>query len=1070
MTRSAPPDRVVIDPAQFEAVIFDMDGVITDTARTHAAAWTRLFDEYLTSGAPPGTVTGPFTAADYRAHVDGRSRIDGVETFLASRGIELPRGEPQDLPSNETAWALANRKNTYFFDAVDEVPPAPFPSSVALVKALQMAGVSVAVVTASANRAEVLAAAGLSDLFGVHVDGQDAAALGLAGKPDPALFAEAARRLGVDPRNTVVVEDAAAGVEAGRRGGFGLVIGVDRTGNPDALHMAGADVVVSDLDQVTVASPPERAELPADSSEWHLRYEGFLAAEEGRREALLTLGNGVFATRAAAPEASVGPVHYPGTYAAGLYNRLCSSVEGSDTEHESMVNLPDWLPLSFRPDGGDWLDLATMGVADYRQDLDLRHGILRRSFEVTDASGRTTRVTERRLVHMANPHLAALEWSVTPKNWSGRLEIRSGIDGTVKNRNVTDESALAARHLTQVLTGAHQTDTLWLTARTTQSELHMALACRTRTERDGHSGHEWTIVEDGDRIEQHTSIGATSGQTVCVVKIAALRTSLDHAIADVTTAAIADLDDAAQIEELAASHESAWERLWQRAHLDLHCDDPEVARTLNLHTFHVVQSLSPHVVDRDVGVPARGLTGEGYRGHVFWDELFVFPYLNLRFPSTARELLLYRYRRLPAARRMAKAMGCRGARFPWQSGSDGREETPTKFFNARSGRWMTDNSRRQHHVSLAVAYELWQYHQVTDDHDFLVDYGAELLVEISRFWVDLAEHDPATGRWSIRGVMGPDEFHDGHPDRPGAGIDDNSYTNVMVSWLLRRTLEMHRLLGDSGSPLWERLALEPSELEAWDRVSRRLRVPFHGDGIISQFAGYDELAELDWDRYRDRYGNIGRLDLILEAEGDTTNRYKAAKQADVLMLLYLFSAEELTDLFAHLGYHFDPAVIPAIVDYYTARMTHGSTLCRVATAWVLARTDRARSWGIFREALDGDVADIQGGTTREGIHLGAMAGTLDLVQRCYTGLEIRDGTVRFNPRLPDELTELRFGFRYRNQRVDVAITRDRLELLSRPEAGTVAPITVAVRDQVLKLQPHGRVAIDLPPLHDTATG
>ncbi|CAN5142789.1 hypothetical protein BH20ACT3_BH20ACT3_00140 [soil metagenome] len=413
-------------------------------------------------------------------------------------------------------------------------------------------------------------------------------------------------------------------------------------------------------------------------------------------------------------------------------------------------------------------------------------------------------------------------------------------------------------------------------------------------------------------------------------------------------------------------------------------------------------------------------------------------------------------------------MGCRGARFPWQSGSDGREETPTEFFNPRSGRWMADNSRRQHHVSLAVAFELWQYHQVTGDDDFLVDYGAELLVEIARFWVDLAEHDPATGLWSIRGVMGPDEFHDGYPDRPGAGIDDNAYTNVMVSWLLRRALDTHRLLGDSGSPLWERLALETSELDLWDRVSRLLRVPFHGDGIISQFAGYETFAELDWGRYRDRYGNIGRLDLILEAEGDTTNRYQAAKQADVLMLLYLFSAEELTDLFAHLGYRFDPAVIPAMVDYYTARMTHGSTLSRVAMAWVLARTDRARSWGIFRDALLSDVADIQGGTTREGVHLGAMAGTLDLVQRCYTGLEIRDSTVRFNPRLPDELTELRFGFRYRSQRVDAAITRDRLELHARPEAHPAA-ITVVVAGRVLELQPHESVAIDLPPRHGTAT-
>ncbi len=376
---------------------------------------------------------------------------------------------------------------------------------------------------------------------------------------------------------------------------------------------------------------------------------------------------------------------------------------------------------------------------------------------------------------------------------------------------------------------------------------------------------------------------------------------------------------------------------------------------------------------------------------------------------------------------------------------------------------MADNSDRQHHVSLAIAHELWQYHQVSGDERFMADHGAELLVEIARFWVDLAERDPSSDRYHIRGVMGPDEFHDGYPDRPGQGIDDNAYTNVMVSWTLQRAIEAHLMLGDRARELWERLAVTASELESWERLSRRLHVPFHRDGIISQFEGYEHLAEFDWDAYRSLYGNIGRLDLILEAEGDTPNRYKAAKQADVLMLLYLFSSEELTELFDHLGYDFDPARIPDVVDYYTARMTHGSTLCRVAMAWVLARTDRARSWGIFREALASDVDDIQGGTTREGIHLGAMAGTIDIVQRCYTGLETRADTLRFAPRLPDEIKRLSFGFDYRGQHIDATITADRIALAATPGIGAAASVTVHVGDRTVELRPHEKIVIDLRP-------
>lgn len=793
--------------------------------------------------------------------------------------------------------------------------------------------------------------------------------------------------------------------------------------------------------------------------EWSFGYTGFDPADEGRREALSTLGNGMFATRGAAPESTAGKTHYPGTYVAGLFNRLPSVVEGREVIHESMVNLPNWLPLSFRPFGGDWLDLETMVVAGYRQDLDIARGILLRRLSVTDRSGRTTELAERRLVHMGVPAVAGLEWTLTPTNWSGRLQIRAGIDGTVENRNVADERALAGRHLTAVTAGDHD-GMLWLTARTVQSEQHVGVACRTTVEVNGlRSAAVRNVRREGDRIEELTVVDVDTGGTVRVDKVAVLSTSLDHAIADVGDATRTRLNGTDGWDELAETHVLAWEHLWRRSRLDLDTADPEVVRTLNLHAFHVLQTLSPHIVDRDVGVPARGLHGEGYRGHVFWDELFVFPYLNLRFPALTRELLLYRYRRLPAARRQAAAMGQRGARFPWQSGSDGREETPTEFYNPRSGRWMADNSRRQHHVSLALAYEVWQYHQTTGDLDFLADHGAEMLIEIARFWADLAELDLTTDRYSIRGVMGPDEFHDGYPDRPGEGIDDNAYTNVMVSWLLRRTLDALGLLGSRGREVLERVGLTSDETALWDLVSRRLHVPFHA-GMISQFAGYEDLAEFDWTGYRARYGNIGRLDLILEAEGDSTNRYKLSKQADVLMLLYLFSAEELTDALTHLGYEFDSATIPATVDYYTARMSHGSTLCRVVMAWVLSRTDRARSWEIFREALLSDVADIQGGTTPEGIHLGAMAGTIDLVQRCYTGMEVRDDTLILNPQLPAELTSLRFPFRYRHHHIDATITKHRVELSAAP--GPTPPVSVTVCGHHHELIAGETLRLDLP--------
>jgi len=214
----------------------------------------------------------------------------------------------------------------------------------------------------------------------------------------------------------------------------------------------------------------------------------------------------------------------------------------------------------------------------------------------------------------------------------------------------------------------------------------------------------------------------------------------------------------------------------------------------------------------------------------------------------------------------------------------------------------------------------------------------------------------------------------------------------MAVWVLCRALDVLDVLPDiRRAELTTALGLPAEEISRWREISHRMVVPFHGDGIISQFEGYEQLAELDWEDYRRRYGNIQRLELILEAEHDSANRYKVSKQADVLMLFYLFSAEELGELFARLGYSLKPEMIPRNVAYYDYRSSHGSTLSRVVHAWVLARSERLRATRYFAEALQSDVNDIQQGTTGEGVHLGAMAGTVDLMQRVSTGIEITWG-------------------------------------------------------------------------------
>lgn len=239
-----------IDPSVLDAVIFDLDGVITDTAAVHLDAWIRMFNGFLEQRAA-GADYAPFTEDDYLQYVDGRPRYDGVRTFLASRGIELPDGDPSDSSDQLTVCGLGNRKNDDFRRALDE-GVQPYPTSVTLVEDLRAAGVRTALVSSSRNAGPVLEAAALSHLFEVRVDGNDVIDRGLPGKPDPALFLDAASQLGVDPARAAVVEDAISGVQAGSRGRFGLVIGVDRTGQAEQLRANGADVVVGDLGELTV--------------------------------------------------------------------------------------------------------------------------------------------------------------------------------------------------------------------------------------------------------------------------------------------------------------------------------------------------------------------------------------------------------------------------------------------------------------------------------------------------------------------------------------------------------------------------------------------------------------------------------------------------------------------------------------------------------------------------------------------------------------------------------------------------------------------------------------------------
>jgi trehalose/maltose hydrolase-like predicted phosphorylase/beta-phosphoglucomutase-like phosphatase (HAD superfamily) len=1062
----------------FQGAIFDVDGVLVDSP--HELAWReslrRLMEgEWREIRDQTSWTPERFTPAVYQQVMAGKPRMAGARAALEYFGVP-------DVEARAERYAAA--KQEQIVQLIEEGRFMAFPDALRFILVVKGMGIRVAAASSSKNaklflsriRLDLFAAEQrleygfvrprmtLEEVFDADISGRDFP----RGKPDPMIFLTAAHELGLDPGDCFVVEDASSGVQAAKAGGM-AALGVARLDDRDLLVAAGADLVVPSLDDVSlpalalgrleerrVAAELRQRHTERPPSVWTLTYDGFDPARQGLREALCAVGNGYFVTRGALPEAAADEVNYPGTYVAGLYNRAETEIAGRTVENEDLVNVPNWLPLAFRVAGGPWFDMASAEVLEHRLELDLRQGTLTRRLRFKDAEGRRTGVVQRRLVSMKDEHLAGLETTFTAENWSGPMQVRSGLDGRVVNAGVKRYRDLNGRHLEVLHAGEADAETIELQAETNQSHVRVALAARTRLLRDGQAAQaERRLVTEPGFVAHELEVELEQGRPATVEKVVALYTSRDRAISESLLDARQEAQGAADFAQLLARHEGTWRILWNRVDIALDSANEWAETVLHLHIFHLLQTVSPHTVHLDVGVPARGWHGEAYRGHIFWDELFIFPFLNFQRPVLASALLDYRYARLGAARAAAREAGYQGAMFPWQSGSNGQEETQQLHLNPKSGRWLPDHSHRQRHVNIAIAYNVWQHYLVTGSTGFLRFVGAELLVEIARFWASITTFNAEQDRYEILGVMGPDEYHEAYPGADRPGLDNNTYTNVMAVWVLQRALEALEVLPPHyRQELVAELGIGDEELDRWRDIGRRMKVVFHADGVLTQFEGYEDLLEFDWEGYRERYGDIARLDRLLEAEGDSTDRYKLAKQADVLMLLYLLSRSELQELLAGLGYQVDEEQLARTVDYYLARTSHGSTLSGVVSAWVLTRYQPEEAWRFLQHALESDVADVQGGTTAEGIHLGAMAGTVDIVLRSLAGLRPRGEVLRFDPALPPQVKQVRFSVHYRGHRVEVTLAEDRLEVSSRP--GRAQPIKLLVRDQTVELTPGAR--------------
>ena len=958
----ATPPPIAIDPIRFEAAVFDLDGVLAETAEIHAQAWKRLFDEFLAKqAAASGKVFEPFDAKhDYLAYVDGRPRSDGVRSFLAARGITLPEGQAGDPPDAVTVRALGARKDAYFLERLAQSGLKVFPDAEPLLANLRAAGLKTALISSSRNAKDVLASGGLTALFDVVVDGVEAARLGLEGKPAPDTFVRALQQLGVPAQRAVGFEDAPVGVEAIRAAGYGLVVGVDRVGQSRALVVHGADVAVTDMLTLEVTAPPTPTDVrlsawppaaPTEDLGWLVVEDGFTLTREHEIESIFAISNGHLGSRASLAEG--GPMSAPSTVVAGLF-------DAGPRPIPALAELPDWSHLAPVIEGAP-LSLRSGRLLSQQRTLDMRQGLIWRDWRHEDPSGRITRFQECRLACAHDRRLLLQSVALTAENYAGDIRFETKLDGSAEVH--TSGGGLAA--VSAATFGAATPD---LRARDVRFA-DLALQAQ---------------LDQSFRIDRFVAVGASSQDQ----QPAAAATA--HAAAA----------RAHGMEGLIARHREAWSARWDAS--DIRVDgDAEAQRALRFAAYHLVSAADP--TDDRVSIGARAMTGVAYSGHVFWDtEIYMLPFFALTWPEAARALLMYRHRTLPAARAKAAKYGARGAFYAWESADTGEDVTPASVFGPGGVTITIRLGHEEQHISADVAYGAWNYWRITGDDVFLLEAGAEIILETARFWASRVEPGD-DGKLHIRGVTGPDEYH--------TGVDDDAYTNWMARWNLRTAvavaLEMATRWPQPWTELRAQLNLQDAELDEWSAIAQDMHTGFDAKtGLIEQFQGYFALKDFPLSRLVSRSIPV---DVLLGL--DHIVRTPIIKQPDVLMLIWLFWDE------------FEPAVRAANFRFYEPRCAQGSSLSPCIHALLAARLgDMKLAEQYFRQASEIDLSDNRGDAAG-GVHAAALGGLWQAAVFGFAGLSLGDDGPRLDPRLPAGWRELAFRVRWRGK--DYALNASR---------------------------------------------
>ncbi len=743
-----------------------------------------------------------------------------------------------------------------------------------------------------------------------------------------------------------------------------------------------------------------------------------------RYETLFTLTNGYMGVRGTFEEGSEG--ERSGNFIAGIFDK-------SDAQVREIVNAQNWLRIKLYVEGEE-LSLDKCQLIEFKRILDMKKGILFRSMLIKDSKDRITRIEGYRFISRSDLHRSAIKLFVTPVNYSGVVGIESIIDGTVLNS--ADSPKYRVKHLKVANNSSLSKNGVYLETATVDDDTRIATGSTVRIYH--HEDEEKNNVAKfkrflplGEMSVEYFEFDSTENKTVVIDKFVITYTSRDVRKDLLKTTVEKELFAFAGegIDKELQRHIEVYEELWSVADINIEGDE-EADKALRFNIFHLMSSVNEN--DPLVSIAAKALHGEGYKGHVFWDtEIFMLPFFIYVYPQAARTLLMYRYNMLDAARKNATLNGYKGAQYPWESADTGEEETPKWGFDYKGNPVRIWTGDLEHHITADIAFAVWEFFRATEDIEFMLNYGAEVIFETARFWVSRCEYVKELDRYEINNVIGPDEFHE--------HVDNNAYTNYLAKWNIKKGLELINMLKEKYPEHYyaisNKICLTNEEIEKCKKVEEKIYIPYDKDKkLIEQFEGYFDKKDYVIDKFDENNMPIWPEGVDITRLGDT----QLIKQADVVMLMLL------------LGEEFDEETKRINYEYYEKRTMHKSSLGPSMYAIMgLKVGDHKNAYQSFMRSANVDLVDNQG-NTKEGLHAASAGGTWQVAVFGFGGMEIdKEGILNINPWLPEKWDKLSYKVFWKGNLIEVIVTKEDVSVKKLEGKGN---IKVKVKGKEITLQ------------------